>query len=88
MPQTMGKIQDFMWRFGVAVFLLLLIMNVLSLQANMAKPVRLNDRIFFPALAAFFGYVIWWTIVFFRAFRIPGQRNANHQLHDTACRRP
>ena len=79
MPRTMEKIQGFMWRLGVAVFLLLLIMGLLSLQANMAQPVRLNDRVFLPALAAFFGYVIWWTIAFFRAFRIPGQRNsANH----------
>jgi len=86
--RTMEKIQGFMWRFGVAVFLLLFIMSLLSLQANMAKPVRLNDRVFLPALVAFFGYVIWWTIIYFRTFRIPGQRNnPNHQMHDTAHRR-
>ncbi len=89
MPQTIEKIQGFMWQFGVAVFLLLLIISLLSLQANMAKPVRLNNRVFLPALVAFFGYVIWWTTGFFRAFRIPGQRNnAHHQMHDTAYRRP
>lgn len=73
--RTIEKIQGFMWRFGVAMFLFLLIGGLLSLQANMAKPVRLDQRVLLPALGAFIVYIIWWTIVFFRAFRIPGQSN-------------
>jgi uncharacterized membrane protein len=89
MPQTMEKIQGFMWRFGVAVFLLLFIMSLLSLQANMSKIVRLNQQVFLPVMGAFLVYTIWWTIVFFRAFRIPLQEDdTSHKMHSTAAHRP
>lgn len=89
MPQTMEKMQGLIWQIGVALFLFLLVLGLLSLQANMVKPVRLDQRVMLPAFGALLVYMIWWMIVFFRAFRIPVQRNnADRKLHDTACRHP
>ncbi|MBU0714164.1 MAG: DUF1648 domain-containing protein [Verrucomicrobia bacterium] len=87
--RTMEKIQALILQFGVVVFIFLLIVGLLTIQANLTKPVRLNLRVFFPAMGAILVYIIWWTIMYYRAFRIPGQsNNANHQMHDTAYRRP
>jgi len=68
--RAVTKIRDFLWRFGIATFLFLFIVSLLSIQANLAEPVRLDLRIFLSALAAFLGYTIWWTIRFYRAFRV------------------
>ena len=76
-PENRGRsldtIQNFMWRFGVSIFLFLFVVNFLAFQANLAEPVRLNLKEFLPALAFLFAYTIWWTIMFFRAFRLPAQ---------------
>ncbi|MFH0908317.1 MAG: DUF1648 domain-containing protein [bacterium] len=86
--RTMEKIQGFMWRFGGAVFLFFLVLGLLSLQANLAKIVRLNQRVLLPATGAFLAYTIWWTIVFFRAFRVLlPEVDGNQQMHGTASRR-
>lgn len=69
--RTAEKIQGFMWRFGVAMFLLFLVLGLLSLQANLATTARLDLRIFLPAMGAFFLYTIGWTVAFYRAFRMP-----------------
>jgi hypothetical protein len=53
------------------MFLFLFVAGLLALQANLAKPVKLDVRLFLPALGAFLLYTGWWTIAFFRAFRIP-----------------
>lgn len=63
--------ESLMWRFGAAMLLFFLIMNLLILQANLAENSKLDMQIFFPAMGAFFAYTAWWTISFFMAFRIP-----------------
>lgn len=78
-PRTLEKMQALLWRLGAALFLFLFIVGLLSLQANRAQPVRLDQRVFLPALGAFLAYLIGWTLVFCRAFRIPGQ-NQNDAL--------
>jgi len=60
-----------LWRFGIAIFLFFLAISLLTLQANMAKPVRLNETIFFTAFGAFLIYTVCWTIAYYRAFRLP-----------------
>lgn len=81
LPRTMAKISSSMWQLGVAMFLFFLVIGVLSLQANMAPTVCLNLNVFFPALAALFIYTAWWTIMFFRAFRLPKDKDgANIQV--------
>jgi hypothetical protein len=70
-PRTKARISRFMWQFGVAMFLLLLVIGILAFQANMASTVRLNLTVFFTALGGFMLYTIAWTIAFLRAFRLP-----------------
>lgn len=86
-PQAKAKISLLIWQFGVALFAFLFVVGVLSLQANLAKPVRLNEAVFIPAFVTFLIYTVWWTIVFFRAFRLPREKDGG-QMHGTACRRP
>jgi hypothetical protein len=58
-------------RFGAAFFLFFFCIGILTLQANLSQPVRLNERAFFAALVLFLGYTVVWTLGLFRAFRVP-----------------
>ena len=75
--RTKQILEHLMWRFGTVLFLLFLIMGLLTLQANMSDPVRLNMNVFFLSLAAFLIYTIWWVIKLLRAFQIPSGVNGN-----------
>jgi len=89
LPQTKAKISVLIWQFGVVLFVFLFVLGLLVLHANMAKPVRLNEAILFSTLGILLVYSAWWTIVFFRAFRLPSEKNdANRQLRAAAYRRP
>ena len=77
--RTMEKISSFMWRFGTAMFLFLFVITVLTLQANLSEINRLNLNTFLPALGVLLGYTVWWTITFFRAFRLPSDLGAANQ---------
>ncbi len=68
---TINKLQNFMCSFGVAIFLLIFTVGLLTLQANLSKPVRLNIYVFNVSLSLFTIYLVGWTIMLFRAFRIP-----------------
>jgi len=71
LPRTQAKMSTFMWHYGIAMFLFLLMIGILSLQADLAPTVRLNLTVFFPALGAFLLYTVIWTLVFFRLFTNP-----------------
>ena len=75
--RTVEKLQNFMSGFGVALFLLLFTAGLLTLQANLSKPVKLNIYVFYAALSIFSVYLAGWTIMLFRAFRI--HREEQHQ---------
>lgn len=70
-PAFKRTFQRLMDRFGTAFFLFFFCIGVLTLQANLSQPVRLNERGFFLALVLFLGYTAVWTIGLFRAFRVP-----------------
>ncbi len=70
-PPSSGKCSTLMARFGTAFFLFFFCIGVLTVQANLSQPVRLNERAFFPVLVLFLGYTVVWTIGLFRAFRVP-----------------
>jgi len=70
-PAFKRTFQHLMDRFGAAFFLFFFCIGVLTLQANLSQPVRLNERIFLLALVLFLGYTVVWTIGLFRAFRVP-----------------
>ncbi len=65
------RFQRHMDRFGTAFFLFFLCIGVLTLQANLSEPVRLNEPIFLVALVLFLAYTVFWTVGLFRSFRIP-----------------
>lgn len=67
-PLAAAKLQDFIWRFGSALFLFLFVMGLLVLQANRTSPARLNLLIFFPGLAILLIFTAWNTIAMIRAF--------------------
>ena len=46
-------------------------MGVLTVQANLSQPVRLNEGAFFPGLVLFLVYTVVWSIGLIRSFRVP-----------------
>ncbi len=77
-PENRERMRDavskLMWRFGTALFLFLFILGLLSLEANLSDPVRLDEKPLFWALGIFGVYLILWCISLARAFRIPDDR--------------
>lgn len=63
-------------RFGTALFFFLFAFGLHAIQANLAQPVRLQQRSLFVFLAMFVAYAIGWCIAFFRAFRVPKEPSA------------
>jgi len=70
-PAFKRRFQDPMSRFGTAFFLFFFSIGVLTVQANLSQPVRLNERAFFPALVLFLVYTVVWSIGLIKAFRVP-----------------
>lgn len=70
-PRAEARIARLMFQFGTAVFLFLFVCNLLVLQANLADPVKLDERVLFPFLLLFLGYILVWGFQFYRSFRLP-----------------
>ncbi|MCX5852398.1 MAG: DUF1648 domain-containing protein [Deltaproteobacteria bacterium] len=75
-PRAGEIISKLMWQFGTALFLFLFIVNLLTIQANLSRPVRLDERAFIIALVMFFIFIGYWLISFVRSFRVPGEKVA------------
>ena len=83
LPQTKAKISGLIWQYGVMIFAFFFVVGLLALHANMTKPVRLNETVLFAALGILLAYSVWWTIMFYRAFRLPsGQDGASRQMQN------
>jgi len=52
---------DWLHELGVAMMIFLLVIGGLTLKANLAQPVRLNEPTFFVVLAIFMAYVLYWS---------------------------
>lgn len=74
-PENRERMQNIvsvlMWKFGTALFFFFFVLGVLSLKANLAEPVRLQEKPLFLALGIFLIYLVTWCIELARAFRIP-----------------
>jgi hypothetical protein len=70
-PLALEKLQHHLWRFGTAVFLFLLVAGLLTIRANRADPVRLEEGLFLTALVIFLAYTLYWVVALVRAFRVP-----------------
>jgi len=73
-PKAQAIVSSFIWEFGIALFLFLLVVQLLTFHANLSQPVRLNEKLFFSALVLFLLYTAYWCIKFFRAFRTSGAK--------------
>jgi hypothetical protein len=65
------KLAPLMMELGSAFLTFLFFVGVLTLEANLADPVRLNESIFFPLFIAFMLYTGYWCVTLVRVFRIP-----------------
>jgi uncharacterized membrane protein len=71
------KLVPLMTEYGIAVLTFLLCVGLLTLEANLADPVRLNESIFFPIFVAFMLYTGYWCVTLVRVFRIPKNSTAS-----------
>ncbi len=69
LPQAQALLRAYMETFGVAIFLFLLAVNLLLVQANRVCPPRLDLRWFLPAVGGFLLFTAGWTVAVCRAFR-------------------
>jgi uncharacterized membrane protein len=66
-----NKLAPLMTESGTALFTFLFFVGLLTLEDNLADPVRLNESIFFPIFIAFMLYTGYWCVKLVRVFRIP-----------------
>ena len=66
----MERFSRHLWRFGIALFLFMLLTGFLVLKANLSDPVRLDEGPLMMALVIFLVYTVYWTIALLKAFRI------------------
>lgn len=69
--ETLAKVAAMTWEIGAVLFLFMFAIGLLVVLANLAEPVRLDMRLFWPALALLLCHTLYWTIKFYRAFRLP-----------------
>ncbi len=69
--RTAEMISALMWKFGIALFLFLFVAELLVIQANLSRPLKLDEKLFLSALILFILYAVYWCIKIFRAFRLP-----------------
>ena len=70
-PRMEGILDRLMMEYGVVMFLFMLVLGVLVLQANLTEPALLNERPLLYALGVLLVYTVYWTVKCFRSFRIP-----------------
>jgi uncharacterized membrane protein len=80
---AMARVSAAVYRFGVAVFLFLLATGLLTVQANLSSPVRLNTVVFLPLLVLFLGYSTVWCTRLGRSFRLPESQERPDRLPQT-----
>jgi uncharacterized membrane protein len=68
------KFARFMAEFGVAIFLFFFCINLLALQANLADPVKLDEKIFLIVFAAYMLYTLVWLVRLIQGLRVPVQQ--------------
>ena len=65
------RFSTLMEEFGVVLFLLLFIVGLLTLDANLSDPVRLNEPLFLSFFIGFVLYVPYWLVKLFRRLKVP-----------------
>ena len=75
-PALKRKLETLTARFGTAFFLFFFCAGLLTVQANLSQPVRLNERALLLLVLLFLLYTIFWSIGLIRSFRAPGSGGA------------
>ena len=65
------KLVSLMSEFGIAIFGFFFLVGLLTLQANLSEPVRLNQIWFMTAFIVFMLYTVFWCVKICRSFRVP-----------------
>lgn len=69
--RTMEIFSSSMWKFGTVLFLFLFAVQLLTIQANLSHPVKVDEKLFLSALILFILYTVYWSIKLLKAFRLP-----------------
>jgi len=72
-PALRAKLRAFSYEMGIALLALLFAAGLLTLQANLSDPVRLNPAIFILLPVALLIYTIIRGMRFLSGFRLPGR---------------
>jgi uncharacterized membrane protein len=70
-PIAKQKLESLMSEFGIAMFVFFFFISILTLDANLSNPVKLNESMFLLELAIFLVYTVYWCIKLYRSFRVP-----------------
>ena len=68
-PRFREKLGRHMAEFGVAMFVFLFCISLLTLQANLHDPVALNETLFMVVFVAYMSYTLWWLVRLVRGFQ-------------------
>ena len=60
-----------MQEFGVVLFAFLFVVGLLTFDANLSDPVRLNETVFLTAFAGYMLYVVYWLAKLVRRLKVP-----------------
>ena len=60
-----------MAEYGVVIFVFFFGVNLLTLQANLSEPVRLDGRLFMVLFILFMSFTLWWLVRLVRGFAVP-----------------
>jgi formate-dependent nitrite reductase membrane component NrfD len=60
-----------MHEFGLVMFVFLFVVGLLTLDANLSQPVRLNEALFLTVFGAYMLYVAYWLVKLVRRLK-PG----------------
>jgi len=74
---TRKKLTRLMCEFGSAFYAFFFCVGLLTLQANLTHPVRLNQTFFLTFLGVYLFYTAWWCFKLYRGFRVPGANLAH-----------
>lgn len=70
-PKAVAKLKSYMSEFGASILILILCINIITINGNLFTPKRLDTKLFFTYLAIFMLYTVYWCIKLCTGFKIP-----------------
>jgi uncharacterized membrane protein len=78
-PLTRQKMESLMSEFGIAFFIFFFFISILTLDANLSNPVKLNESLFLTGLIIFLVYTVYWCIKLYRSFGVQKKSSDDEQ---------